>query len=342
MTDQLAYAVPDDQPDSVHRLARRLFPAYSVENGGLHLAGCSFEDRLFWLAEVGSPPETVKVYLDGDGKQVDEKLVEQLGMLHLSELEKPLELIQPDRMAPIELAARLACAEAGSEPAPSLPVVLTALWCKFVEGKIRFEIGENTVDLSFSDWAATLEPPPFVCPYTGEETFKLAATDDGRIVAAEKIETCQETGARVLADDLETCTISGRRAVKELVEACPVSGESVLTSNLVACDSCGEEVSPSYLQRGQCSACRKLAAMGKDDPRMVRILHEHPLLDRWNRWRVSETAAVYVLVASGWFRQLLAVIDKDSLELKRVATANRLSTTWNVVEPSQREHVLRQ
>ena len=75
---------------------------------------------------------------------------------------------------------------------------------------------------------------------------------------------------------------------------------------------------------------------------MARVLHEHPLLDRWHRWRISETATVYILVAAGWFRKLLAVVDKDSLELKMLGTTNRLTTGWNVVEPSQHEHTLRQ
>ena len=40
---------------------------------------------------------------------------------------------------------------------------------------------------------------------------------------------------------------------------------------------------------GRCSACRSLAPVRKDDPRMARLLDEHPLLDRWPRWRIAET-----------------------------------------------------
>ncbi len=342
MTDQIEYTVPADQPQSVHQIAERLFPAYNVAGGSLHLAGCSLDDRLFWLAEVGSPPNVVNVYLDPEGKPVDAELVEQLGMSHLTELEKPLQLIEPNQATFIESAARRLCDESVDERDSSTPVSLTAMWCKFVEGKLRFVIGENTADLPFEGWVRPLQPPPFVCPYTGAETFNVAATDDGRIVAAEKIETCQETGARVLEEDLETCAVSGQLAVKELVEACPVSGQRVLVANMTTCSTCGEDVSPSSLRRKQCSACRKPTSLDKDDPRMARVLHEHPLLDRWNRWRISETSTVYILVGSGWFRQILAVVDKESLELKRLATANRLATAWNVVDPTQHEHVLRQ
>ncbi len=342
MTDQTAYAVPADQPDSVHEIAGRLFGAYEIDGGNVHLAGCSLDDQLFWLAEAGSPPQALGVYLDANGEELDAVSVEELGMARLSELEKPLGLIGSEQAALIESMARRVAAERLAGYDPSVPVTLTALWCKFVEGKLRFVLGKNTADLPFSGWARTIEAPPFTCPYTGVETFHVAATDDGRIAAAEAIEICQETGARVLIDDLETCAVSGRRAAKGLLEACPVTGQHVLGVKMVRCGTCGQDVSPASLHRNQCAACHKLLPVGKDDPRMARVLHEHPLLDRWHRWRISETATVYILVAAGWFRKLLAVVDKDSLELKMLGTANRLTTGWNVVEPSQHEHTLRQ
>ncbi len=342
MTEQTAYAVPADQPDSVHEIAGRLFGAYEIDGGNVQLAGCSLEGRLFWLAEAGSPPQALKVYLDANGEETDVVLVEQLGMARLGELEKPLELIDSEQVALIESMARRVAAERLADYDPSVPVALTALWCKFAEGKLRFVLGESSADLPFSGWARTIEAPPFICPYTGLETFHVAATDDGRIAAVEAIETCQVSGERVLIDDLETCAVSGRRAAKELVEACPVTGQHILGDMMVCCGTCGQDVSPASLHRNQCAACRKLLPVAKDDPRMARVLHEHPLLDRWHRWRISETATVYILVAAGWFRKLLAVVDKDSLELKLLGTANRLATGWNVIEPSQHEHALRQ
>jgi hypothetical protein len=58
------------------------------------------------------------------------------------------------------------------------------------------------------------------------------------------------------------------------------------------------------------------------------ILGEHAGLDRWNNWQLAETATVYVLQASGMLKRLLAVVDKETLAIHRLATAPRLSSTW--------------
>ena len=75
---------------------------------------------------------------------------------------------------------------------------------------------------------------------------------------------------------------------------------------------------------------------------MARILHEHPALDRWRRWRMSETSRVYVLVATGWLKRLLVVVDKETLELRHMATGSRLSHRWTAIEPTQFAYVLRE
>ena len=75
---------------------------------------------------------------------------------------------------------------------------------------------------------------------------------------------------------------------------------------------------------------------------MARVLHEHPTLDRWRRWRIAETAKVYVLIARGWFKRLLVVVDKDSLDLKLVATSGCLASRWETVDASQYSYILRE
>ena len=130
--------------------------------------------------------------------------------------------------------------------------------------------------------------------------------------------------------------------VKELTEACPVSGRRLLRTEMVRCRCCQQRVSPQVLERSQCLACRRLKAVKKADPRMARVLHEHPALDRWRRWRISETSRVYVLVATGWLKRLLVVVDKESLDLRHMATGSRLSPRWTVVEPTQYGYVLRE
>jgi hypothetical protein len=57
---------------------------------------------------------------------------------------------------------------------------------------------------------------------------------------------------------------------------------------------------------------------------------------------MSETSRVYVLVATGWLKRLLVVVDKETLELRHMATGSRLSHRWAAVEPAQFAYVLRE
>jgi hypothetical protein len=195
--------------------------------------------------------------------------------------------------------------------------------------------------LAFCGWARTLQPPPFVCPHTGVKTFRLAATDDGRIAAAEQIGVCGETGRRVLAAELVTCATTGKRVLAELAAVCPITGQRSLVTALSECTTCRQQVSPGALERGECAACRGLQATSKDDPRIVRLLAEFPALERWGSWRIAETASVFVLTAARWLRRVLLVADRQSLELKLVATGSRLFSGWDAVDPQQHELVLR-
>ena len=57
---------------------------------------------------------------------------------------------------------------------------------------------------------------------------------------------------------------------------------------------------------------------------------------------MSETSRVYVLVATGWLHRLLVVVDKETLELRHMATGGRLSSRWSAVEPAQFSYVMRE
>jgi hypothetical protein len=68
----------------------------------------------------------------------------------------------------------------------------------------------------------------------------------------------------------------------------------------------------------------------------VWIFGEHPGLDRWKNWRLAETATVYIARAEGVVQRLLAVADKESLAVKRLATATRFAPNW--IDVSEAEH----
>jgi hypothetical protein len=172
------------------------------------------------------------------------------------------------------------------------------------------------------------------------ETYHLAATDDGRIVAAEAIEACAETGRRVLAEELVTCSATGKHVLPETLATCPVTNEPVLRSALTPCSTCGERVSPATLLRQRCAACRTLAPAADDDPRIARLREDFPGLRAWTSWRLAETKTVYVVQASGWVQRLLIVVDKEDYTVKRLAQSVRLLPLWKTVPPEQHDKYL--
>ena len=58
------------------------------------------------------------------------------------------------------------------------------------------------------------------------------------------------------------------------------------------------------------------------------IFDEHAGLDRWSRWQLAESQTVYIAEAASLLKRLLIVVEKETLAVKRLAQANRLSATW--------------
>jgi hypothetical protein len=337
----LIHVAPAEQPASVPEIAEVLFPAYAVDNGRVSLAGCALEDRLVLELVYAYGGQRLEVYLNSQGEEADGQPIAQDRGTKFVPLPNPPDRLERDVVRLLAAGLRFALDRLPAGAGVEL-VSCRAMWCKYVEGKLRFTIAAAALDLPFSGWTRTLVPPAAVCPHTGAATFHLAATDDGRIAAAERIEACAETGRRLLDTELVRCAATGRRVGPELVETCPISGRRLLRTAMVRCGVCRQRVGPQVVQRNQCLACRRLKAVKKADPRMARLLHEHPALDRWRRWRMSETARDYVLVATGWLKRLLVVVDKETLELRHMATGSRLSHHWAEVEPAQFAYVLRE
>ena len=74
---------------------------------------------------------------------------------------------------------------------------------------------------------------------------------------------------------------------------------------------------------------------------MALVLNEHPRLDQWRNWKLSETADAYVLLAHAALRQTLFVIDKETLRIRYCAISNRWWTRWTMIPDDQHEQVLR-
>jgi hypothetical protein len=104
---------------------------------------------------------------------------------------------------------------------------------------------------------------------------------------------------------------------------------------------CKQRVSKAVMDGGACEACRSLAKISKDDPRLVWIFAEHAGLDRWKHWQLSETQDVYIAEATSLLKRLLIVVDKESLAVQRLAVANRLSPTWIEASDAERADLLK-
>ena len=340
---------PSGQPVAVNDIAQRLFAAYQVDGGRVHLGGCQLTDfpflRLSFAAGEQGPTEVRHIFVAHDGSSVDDQLVSDLGLLDIEPLLQLPPRIDDPALQGLIAAGRRVAAQSTTSRDPNAttvePLAIALVWVKHASGQLDFTIDDATVSLPFSGWSRLIAAKPYTSPQSGASGFHLAATDDGRIDVFDQIVPCQHSGRRVLQQELVTCSATGKQVLEEFTETCPVSGKPCLNDQFVNCPSCLQQVSKSSLQQTNCDACQKLAKIKKDDPRIVWILGEHPGLDRWNRWQLAETKTVYIALASRWTKRLLLVVDKESLAVHHLATAGKLTNTWTPVPEPVRDEILR-
>ncbi len=349
---KLVQRMPRCPAPSVAELSARLYAAYTVDGGGMRLAGCTLEPQpiahargrcLKQQSDAGAVEEqAIEMFLTATGEPLDAATIADLGLSNLVAAEKPPRLAaeEVERLMAIgRQAIESRCQQLGGALVSSDVAVdgveVDIVWCRWAAGKLRFNIGEQFVDLPFADWAARLTPPKFVCSYSHRPTFHLAATDDGRIVAAEEVAACQQSGRRMLQGELVTCSATGRRVSPELVEICPVTEKPVLRDEMTVCPTCRLRISPKAIVVEHCLACGKLEPVKETDSRMGLVLGEHPGLDCWRRWRLAETTQAYVLEARGLVRRLLIVIDKQTLQPIRLAVRPVIRKDWTEIDPQQ-------
>lgn len=330
-----AHARPTGQPTSVGDISGRLFPAYTVDGGQFHLAGCQLTDHHFVrLTFPGTPgdPDVRHVFVAPDGSSVTEELVARLGLNDVASAGKPTPRIDEAALRSLISAGRRIAAKTVAKRDPGAqtvdPLLATVVWVRHAEGRLQFDIGDASEELSFSGWARLLEPKPWTARRSGRATFHLAATDDGEIDAAEEIALCQQSGRRVLRQDLVVCSVTGKSVLPDFTERCPVTGQPALRSEFAACQQCRQRVSRTALADELCQACRELAPVRKDDPRLAWMMGEHRGLERWNKWRLAETETVYIGRADGLLKRILVVVDKESLAVRRIATMGRFTSAW--------------
>ncbi|MCA9239712.1 MAG: hypothetical protein KDA37_05920, partial [Planctomycetales bacterium] len=233
---------PCDQPERVHEIAAKLIPAYQVDGGRIHIAGCSFEDvpffRLTTIDDGGAQPVFWHTLLDKQGVPVGQQLADELGLTETRQLEyHPAGDALPDALGATQ-----------QEGAPGHTACCTAVtWAKRVRGNLQFTIGEANFHAPFSGWARSLTPQAIPCPLTGVAAFHFAALEDGAIAAAGEIAECEVTHRRLLKRDLMTCAVTGKRVAADLCEVCPATGEPTRKEFFDACSHCGQRVSRASL-----------------------------------------------------------------------------------------------
>ncbi len=340
---------PLNQPSAVNDIAQNLFAAYQVDDGLVHLGGCQLTDfpflRLSFADAENDQQEVRHVFVAHDGSAVSDELARNLGLLDIEPVLKLPPRIEDTALQSLITAGRRVAAQTVASRDPNAttiePLVVAVVWVKHASGQLDFTIGDTTVSQAFSGWAKLVQSQPYRSPVTGASGFHLSATEDGRIDVADEIAACEESGRRVLRQELVTCSVTGKHVLEEFTETCPVTGEHCLLDQFASCSNCQQSVSKLALKDGRCAACRALKKIKKDDPRIVWILGEHGGLDRWNDWQLAETKTVYIAQATGWTRRLLAVVDKESLAVRHLATGSRLSSYWTPVDEAVRDELLK-
>ncbi len=338
---------PTAEPKSVQQIAPPILAAYTVDGGHAHLLGCHLEDvpvvrispREETPAQDPQVGTTTAVSGKGSryfvfdaeshsGREADAELIESLHLDDLEDSKRP-GTIAPERVE--EVVTQTLC-KLGIASEDEANWQIDVIWCKQVDGKLEFAIGNAAAEQYFSGWAASLTAPAYHCNECDFDTFHLAATSDGRVVAAEKLETCATSGETLPATELVECTATRRRVATHLTTRCPASGLPVQTDWMVRCSMCQQLVSPATLDRGRCACCRKLQAVAMDDARVAAIIGRYPELNRWPRLAVSESETATILQAAGLWQKRLLVVERVSGQLVHAARGRRLSDQWQPIE----------
>jgi hypothetical protein len=334
--------MPSRPVPSVAELSARLYAAYQVDGGSVRLAGCTIEPQPIVYAGGQCNGNAIELFLLPSGEALDAGFIDELGLRNPVPVDRAVRIAAEAAELLTSLGRQTVAAECrklGREIEANTGFV-KIIWTRWAAGKLRFTIGAEFVELPFADWASRLKAPAWICPHSGQATFHLAATGDGRIVAAEEIATCQQTNRRMLRGELVTCSVTGQQVSRELTELCPATERPVLAEKMTVCPKCDLRVSPQAIVETGCVACNKLASIRKSDPRMCLVLGEHPGLDRWRRWRLAETPRAYVLEARSLVRRLLVVVDKQNLQATRLAERNCFRSAWLDIAADQRRDFL--
>ncbi|MCA9176973.1 MAG: hypothetical protein KDB14_20935 [Planctomycetales bacterium] len=347
---------PETQPEMVHPLTAVLFSCFELEEGSLRLGGCMLEDRpLMRVSLWNDQGELEQRFFDRDGQPLDPSLIDELGLDDLHPTTTKLR-IDPELWQQwlAKVATHLPGATNATEATGDMvdnasakaSWVPAVVWCKYASGELSATGDDDRLRLPFAGWAGQLlrgsvKPPPYRELATGDESYHLVRLDDGSLTAANAVGVCSVSHKRVLRTELRECPVSHEVALPEFFVSCPISGQLVLPGALRECVHCRQRVGMDCVsERGFCGACQNMQPAGPSDPRLARVLGEHPGLGVWGRWRLAETRAVYILAGSALLRRLVVVLDKDNLTPRHLAVRSRFSRVWTTPSELEQQELL--
>ncbi len=331
----LPCSVPRGDVQRVSELATHVYQPYEVADGNVRLAGCTLGNRFFFRETVlrvdGGECSLSHCWRDGQGAPVSDELRSRLGLDRLAPPPRP---IPEHAIPPVPVDAR-SSGDRSQAGADTTHLLTTAVAVKWAEGKLEFVHGSQSVFLEFSGWAreisdSSVSLPPYTCPHTGRQGYRLVRTATGELTVQEAVGECALSGQTHLITNLATCVVSGLRVARDQLERCPISHELLLPHERTACRQCGERVSPLVIADQRCRACRQLEPVPLSDPRIVQITEAVPQARRLRRWTIAETDRVLIAVGKGWWHQWLLVLDRQTLALKRCAHRGRWKRSWTV------------
>ncbi len=339
-------AAPVGDPQAVHEFSGPLLSQYQVDGGSVHLAGCRIEAfpfvRLLRFDESGNATEALVPAAGAVSEQSEftAALITQLDLNHWEPAEPPrgVALAQMNAIHREASEARQGLTPDGEpislEPTDGDddPPLLVAEWCHRARGKFEFEIGDARLTVGFDDWARHLKPPPITCPVTGEPTYHLAITGDGRLIAAEQLAPCAVCRQRLPRTELSASSVSGQLICKNHLLHCPISGEPLLEAECVECPSTRLPVSPAAVRKGQSTLLEELEPVDAGETALARLRLDHALLEQYRHWRLARGADVDLYVGGKLTGQVLITVRRDTGELLAAAQKSKWSWSWKPVE----------
>lgn len=320
---------PAKDPTQIALFAAEILRPYHVRDGRVQMAGCTMEPRaILRISSLERSTSTiVHQWFDRDGSHLTSDLQRELGLDQLVVAERKLR--EGDRASVTEW---IDAATNGIDPSTLVGAAIA--WCRWVNGKVRFQFDNGRYDfVEFEGWAAKwvageIESPKFRCPRSHLESFNIVCLEDGTVTVQEAVGKCEQSGEEAFCETLQECAVSGKRVLASLLTMCPISRERFLPELAEKCSWCDREISPSRMLSGVCEQCRQLQPIDTDHHAIEQLRKSQPQYDRIHRWQGWVSDDLALLVGRRMLNEVMIVMRVHDGHIVRVAQKSRFSKSW--------------